>query len=56
MTLTAAHGTVGESADILIDLDPDQFNASAQGDIKVTGIGGALVAGQPYSQPRATSS
>ena len=32
-------------ADIRIDLDPDQFNASAQGDIHVTAVGGPLIAG-----------
>ena len=49
VTLTANHGSVGESSDIRIDLDPDQFNASAQGDIKVTDIGGPLVVGSVSS-------
>ena len=49
VTLTASHGTIGESADIRIDLDPDQFNAAAQGDIKVTAIGGPLAVGNVTS-------
>jgi len=49
VTLTANHGSIGESGDMRIDLDPDQFNASAQGDIKVTDIGGPLVVGSVSS-------
>ena len=49
VTLTANHGSIGGAGDIRIDLDPDQFNASAQGDIKVTDIGGSLVIGNVTS-------
>ena len=49
VTLTANHGSIGAAGDIRIDLDPDQFNASAQGDIKVTDIGGSLVVGNVSS-------
>ena len=45
VSLTASKGSIGASSPIVVDLDPVQLNAAAQGNINVTAIGGALIAG-----------
>ena len=45
VSLVANQGSIGAGTDIRIDLDPDQFNASALGNIDITGIGGPLIVG-----------